>query len=203
MGSKRSIERKRRKRFAIVCERQTEREYFRAFQEVAVSVYPPRDPVGDLKKLLNDAIRLRNQEDYDQVWLVIDMDHTPEKGGAQFEEFGRIIRKAEQQGVRVAYSVDAIELWFYLHYEYTEQRLERTIYYSHLSNRWGIDYSGIGKSRTFATQISRRLQDDPAANEAEAIRRAKKLYEQFHGDPFRDRNPITTVFILVEALRKG
>lgn len=200
MASRHRKARKRKRRFAIFCEGQTEREYFRSFPEVSVTVYPPRDPVGDRKKLLKDALRLIRQEDYDEVWMVFDLDYTPARGSTQIEAFERTIREAEKAGLEVAWSVDAFELWFCLHYVYTEQRLDRTAYYQQLSDRWTINYEREGKRRQFAKDIRQRLLDDPMASEAEAIRRARKLVDRFGSLPLHERNPITTVYQLVEAL---
>ena len=202
MGSKRSGRqrvRRRLKRFIILCEGQTERLYFQSFRNQAVEVFP-RDPSGDRKALLKDALQLAKSEQYDELWLVFDLDYVSAKGIEQFVEFERTIRKAEKAGIQVAWSVDAFELWFCLHYAYTEQRLERSVYYQQLSDHWSVNYSRHGKNKRFASTIRQRLLDDPAASEAKAIEWAKKLMDRFGESPFRERNPVTTVYRLVEAL---
>jgi hypothetical protein len=50
---------KRGKRFLILCEGQTERLYFKSFHDRGVSV-EPRDPIGDRRKLVADAIKLND-----------------------------------------------------------------------------------------------------------------------------------------------
>ncbi|NJC28093.1 RloB family protein [Neolewinella antarctica] len=193
--------RNRGKRFLILCEGQTERLYFQAFRNFGVEILP-RDPSSDPVRLLQDALTAQEYEDYDQIWLVFDLDFVPSQGIGQFEIFSRVIRDATKAGIRVAYSVDAFELWFCLHYAYTEQRHNRAFYYEQLSNHWGINYASVGKKKRFAAGIRQRLIDDPNASEEEALKRAKKLFEKFSGELFRDRNPITTVFQLVREITR-
>ncbi|SEQ97679.1 RloB family protein [Neolewinella agarilytica] len=188
----------RGKRFLIFCEGQTERLYFKSFHDKGVSV-EPRDPNGDRKQLVKDAI---NSDDgsYDQIWVVFDLDYLPAKGNAQLTEFDATISKARAAGIRVAYSVDAFELWFCLHYAYVNTRQERAYYYQQLSKRWSINYEREGKKAKFCLGIRALLENDEAASEEEAIKRAKKLLATHSEEPPHRQNPVTTVFELVEEL---
>lgn len=191
----------RGKRFLILCEGQTERLYFKSFHDKGVSV-EPRDPNGDRKQLVKDAI---NSDDgsYDQIWVVFDLDYLPAKGKVQLAEFDDTILKAQAAGIRVAYSVDAFELWFCLYYTYVNTRQERTYYYEQLSKYWSVNYEREGKKARFCLGIRELLEKDEAASEEEAIKRAKRLLQQHDGMPPHSQNPATTVFELVEELLKA
>jgi len=93
-----------------LCEGQTERLYFKSFHDRGVSV-EPRDEIGDRRKLVADAIKI-DDGSYDQVWVVFDLDYERARGKEQLAEFDATIAKARKAGIRVAYSVDAFELWF-------------------------------------------------------------------------------------------
>ena len=67
-----------------------------------------------------DTLRLIRQEDYDEVWKVFDLDCTPARDSTQNETFERNIREAEKARLGIARLVGAFELWFCLHYIYTE-----------------------------------------------------------------------------------
>ncbi len=189
---------KRGKRFLILCEGQTERLYFKSFHDRGVSV-EPRDPTSDCGKLVADAIKL-DDDSYDQVWVVFDLDYNSARGKEQFVKFDAAIAEAQAAGIRVAYSVDAFELWFLLHYTYVNSRQERTYYYDQLSKRWDINYSKEGKKAKFCLGIRDLLENDENASQAEAIKRAKRLVKSHEAQPPHKQNPVTTVFELVEEL---
>ena len=189
---------KRGKRFLILCEGQTERLYFKSFHTRGVSV-EPRDSIGDRRKLVADAIKL-DDGSYDQIWVVFDLDYEPARGKEQFEEFDATIAKAQAAGIRVAYSVDAFELWFLLHYTYVSSRQERLYYYKQLSKRWDINYVKEGKKAKFCLGIRELLEKDENASQEEAIKRARKLLKLHNEEPPHKQNPVTMVFELVEEL---
>ncbi|MBC6996112.1 RloB domain-containing protein [Lewinella lacunae] len=149
--------------------------------------------------MVQDAI---NSDDgtYDQIWVVFDLDHQAAKGAAQHEVFDNTIAKAQAAGIRVAYSVDAFELWFCLHYSFVNSRQERSYYYEQLSRHWAINYEREGKKAKFCLGIRELLEKDPVASEQEAIKRAKRLFEMHKSEPPHRQNPVTTVFQLVEEL---
>jgi|AntRauTorckE5430_2_1112549.scaffolds.fasta_scaffold07899_2 hypothetical protein len=189
---------KRGKRFLILCEGQTERLYFKSFHDRGVSV-EPRDPIGDRRKLVADAIKL-DDGSYDQVWVVFDLDYDPTRGKEQLADFDATIAKARKVGIRVAYSVDAFELWFVLHYTYVNSRQERSYYYNQLSKHWDMNYEREGKKAKFCLGIRELLEKDDNASQEDAIKRAKKLMELHAGELPHGQNPVTTVFELVEEL---
>lgn len=73
-------------------------------------------------------------------------------------------------------SNDAFELWFYLHYNYTDTAQRRSFYYDQLSKFWSINYVDEGKRYSFCTGIYDKLRKDHRASQQNAIENAKKLF---------------------------
>jgi len=63
------------------------------------------------------------------------------------------IRSALKAGFKCAYSNDAFELWFTLHYNYYDQQQHRSFYYEKLSAFWNINYEKNGKLLSFYKTI--------------------------------------------------
>src|ERR1035438_5965123 len=95
----------------------------------------------------------------------------------QFEDYNNAIKSAIEAGYKCAYSNDAFELWFVLHYQYLDQEQERTFYFRTLSEYWQINYEKHGKQRSFAQSIYNRLLTDANASQQDAINNARKLFE--------------------------
>ena len=207
-GQKRKIGRKRYKTILIVCEGQTEKLYFDSFvirKDLKVEVI---DKKGQTKlKLVNETSNLiktlKKKEKYEEVWCVFDMDK--KEGGKDFSDFDNAISKAKSNQIKVAYSNDCFELWFYLHYHYIDNEEERKFYFEKLGEKWGINYEKEGKKENFSQTIYEKLKD----KQNKAIKNAKKLYDEEKNKDFRKtkkyhkQNPITTVFKLVKFLNKN
>ena len=183
------------KTFLIVCEGQTEEFYFKSFPSTSITVKCYNLGCTNFQ-IVDCTIDLKKEAPYDQVWVVFDMDFTAEKGKKQFEQFDNAIKKAISHGIRVAYSNDCFELWFYLHYQYTDQKNLRSFYYSELSRYWGINYEKEGKVRAFSKKIYNLLQSDEKASIEDALSRSKQLHENLQSDPYHKQNPVTTVYQL-------
>ncbi len=101
--------------FLIVCEGEnTEPDYFKAFRMTAATVKALGQAMITMA-LVNKAISIREADhqkkrEYDQCWVVFDKDDFPA------QDFNQAIQLAEKNGFRVAYSNQAFEYWFLLHY---------------------------------------------------------------------------------------
>ena len=190
------------KTILIVCEGEnTEPLYFSSFRVVTLTV--KSIGLGQSKlKLVESTKIIQEKENYDQVWCVFDLDI---KRGEEncIPDFNNAIDKAKESGFEVAYSNDAFELWFYLHYQYTDNENHRTFYYEKLSQLWNINYDKEGKKWKFSFDNYERLRNDKNANQKEAIKRAKKLFEDHKELQSHKQNPVTTVFKLVELLNEN
>lgn len=192
------------KSYLIVCEgTNTEAEYFRCIPAPNASVIVEGGH-GSKTSLVMKALELRKREEYvgREVWCVYDMDYKGDQVG-QKQDFNESIELARRKKMNVAYSNDAFELWFVLHYQPVEQAFLRFDYYRILNGLWEIDnYEEEGKRRQFCKEIYDRLSNDPRSSLALAIERARGLLEAFRATPFADQNPCTTVFQLIEALQE-
>ena len=186
-----------RKRFLIICEGQTEEMYFKSFPVLADIKTISK---GSTKSKLVETVKhYTEDEEYDEIWCVFDMDYNPKITNQQ-EDFNSAIKKAIILEYKCAYSNDAFELWFVLHYKYLDQKELRTEYFKILSKYWNINYEKDGKSKKFSRIVYNKLVNDPKSEQKEAIRNAKKLHESQMNQSYHDQNPVTTVYLLVDEL---
>lgn len=179
--------REQKPRMLIVCEgEKTEPNYFRAFPLATLDVRI----VGAGANTLSVVERAREVRDsdgaFDQVWVVFDRDSFPR---------GRVneaVASAEREGMRVAWSNEAFELWYLLHFAYCDAALSRTTYSRRLSVSLGRPY----------TKNAPDIYDLLLTRQPDAIRNAERLVAS-HPDlnPARS-NPATTVHRLVAELNR-
>ena len=175
-----------RKTFLIVCEGQTEALYFKAIPVRTADVRTVNLEGQSKIQLVNCMEELSKEEGYDEIWCVFD----------------NAINKAHSLKFKVAYSNDAFELWFYLHYHYTDIAHLRFFYYEKLSALWQINYEKTGKNYCFSTGIFRKLQNDKRASLQDAVERTESLFEMQRTRIYHEQNPVTLVYQLVTSLQK-
>jgi len=189
LGRRRVNVRPLRPRFLIVCEgSKTEPNYFRRFRANTEVVDLEVIGLGDnTLSLVQRTCELMRQDDYAQVWCVFDRDSFPA------ERFNEALNQARQRGIQVAYSNQAFELWYLLHFDYHDAALSRTLYQQMLTQRLGKPYR----------KNARDMYDLLKERQPEAIRNARRLLDSYGPDhnPERD-NPCTTVHQLVEELNR-
>lgn len=185
--------------FLIVCEgAKTEPNYFQEFHAPPLLVV---DAVGtgyNTLSLVEEAIRLKSEKEaeaqqrgklpYDQSWCVFDRD------SFKADDFNDAIHKAEAAGFQVAYTNEAFELWYLLHFDDHRAVLHRSQYHGILT-----DHLGHGYQKNSGTMYAELLN-----RQGEAIRRAESLLAEYgaNHNPQQD-NPCTTVHLLVKALREN
>lgn len=189
----------------IVCEGQTEKYYFESF-DVAMLNVQCIDTKGRTKLQLVEFCEKKVDEYkkegiiFKEIWCVFDMD--VKRGQKEFADFDNAIHSAHAKGYKVAYSNDAFEVWFYLHFNYTDQQLLRTFYYGQLSNFFGYNYEVVGKTEENCKKNYNRLLTHAKSDQIAAIRNSKKLHTNQNHLPFSQQNPVTTVYLLVQKLNK-
>lgn len=124
--------------------------------------------------------------DYKQVWCVFDRDSFPSSS------FDNAIQKAESHGMKVAYSNEAFELWYLLHFVHRVTSMSRREFKDELSKYLGMPYQ-----KNDPTMYGRLLK-----YKKDAIRNAKTLRDGYSDKRYSKHNPSTTVDQLVEALDK-
>ncbi len=184
--------------FLIVCEGQSEELYFKSFPVITLNVEAVK--LGFSKTALVEcAIEMNKGKKFDEVWCVFDMDYKGDDPTC-IQDFNNAIQLAFSKGFHCAYSNDAFELWFVLHYQIIEQQQLRHYYYQQLSAFFNINYIREGKTRNFCNKIYEYLVNDNRSSQASAIKNAEKLYEEQKHLPYHKQNPVTTIYKLVSKL---
>ena len=192
----RAVERKiavrdKRSRILIVCEgAKTEPNYFKAFRVTSCEVHVvgegrnTADLVKSAKQKSDEA--QRNKEPYDQVWCVFDKDCF------SAEQFNAAVNMAKHYGFYAAWSNEAFELWYVLHFEYLSSSIPRVQYCQKLTDCFGRRYQ----------KNACDMYETLLAKQRQAIKYAEKLCGSFRGKTPAASNPCTTVHRLVEELNK-
>lgn len=187
--------------FLIVCEgEKTEPNYFKSFKNRDIDSYvceleihgEGRNTLG----LVKECIKIRDKEiskgkDYDRVWVVFDRD------SFKANHFDNAIKRAEANNIKCAWSNEAFELWYLLHFDNIEHAMNRNEYKKALETR-------IKKKKP---EFIYRKNDpdmydilDKFGDQKLAIKRAIKLETSFSDFKYHDHNPRTTVHLLVNEL---
>lgn len=180
--------------FLIICEGvNTEPDYFNAFRLTSASVKALGKGLNTIK-LVQEAVIVRNEgrrkgHNFDQYWVVFDKDDFSN------HDFNEAIRLAESNGFQVAYSNQAFEYWFLLHFNMYRGYIHRNDYEQMLSQQMKVKYS---KKDNFTTKIYGML----LPYQPEAISRARKILAEFGSTPPSQAVSSTTVFKLVEELNR-
>lgn len=187
----------------IVCEgKNTEPSYFNQFRLSSATIKPVGEGFNTIS-LVNRAIQIANQGNYEQVWCVFDKDDFSNA------DFNNAITVAEANGFGIAYSNQAFEYWILLHFnDHQGGGMHRDEYNDKINislKEFNISYDGK-KSKVITDDIFELLDgiDDKTGKERKrlAIERAEKSYDRFdHNNPAIEEST-TTVFRLVNELLK-
>lgn len=187
--------------FLIVCEgEQTEPNYFKSFpRQVGKVVYDIKFDGGGIStlKVVEKAIELRDRskQKYDRVWAVFDRDSFPSKS------FNSAILKAKRNNIECAWSNQAFELWYLLHFHNRVTPMHRDEYKKAIESAIN-DKIHNNKKRFKYEKNSRKMFSilNTYGNQEQAIKWAERLNENLEGEKFADFNPATQVYKLVEEL---
>lgn len=185
---------KTRRWFLIVCEgEKTEPNYFRRFPvDTNVIKLDIKGEGKNTKSLVEKAIELKNDtesDEKDRFWCVFDRDKNP-KNPNDSQNFNSAITLARNNGIDVAYSNDAFELWYLLHFHFYNTGISRQDYQNMLTKLLGHEYKK--NSETIYEELKDKQQD--------AIKHAKRLLQEYDPPNPETDNPSTTVHLLVEEL---
>lgn len=186
--------------FLIVCEgEKTEPNYFNAFEkELPVGTVELRiEGTGrNTLGLIDFTIEQRNMSNrkYDRVWAVFDIDDFPDN------KFNSAITKASANNIQCAWSNEAFELWYLLHFQFVNTRMSRDKYEKFLEreikNKSGIKKYEYKKNDPGTFSLLKKY-----GNQMKATEWAKRLVRQFSDERFATHNPCTLVYKLIEELR--
>ena len=175
-----------KERFLIVCEgAKTEPSYFRNFR-VPKNVVEIHGIGDNTLGVVEEAIRLKNNEKYDQVWCVFDRDSFPAA------RFNVAFTLANGNDVKIAYSNEAFELWYLLHFNYYDSGMSRKQYGDKLTELLGFKYEKNSDS----------IYDEILDKQSAAIKNAERLLAAYNPQNPEKDNPSTKVHLLVIELNK-
>lgn len=176
----------------IVCEgTKTEPNYFNGFRLPNVdTIGIGGDPVTVVQRAIQISKDARKKENkiYDQVWCVFDRDSFP------IQRFKEAFLHADHNNIHVAYSNEAFELWYILHFEYLNTGITRQTYISKLTTHLGRKYN----------KNDPKIYEDLLllGNQSLASRYAQKLLDAYPGEHPEAIKPSTTVHNLVKVLNQ-
>ncbi len=189
-------------RFLIVCEgSRTEPNYFKALVKNKYSEVREEEIVGEGRStcalvkrtlIVKENLEQVRQLPFDRVWVVFDKD--------DFHDFNEAITLAKNYGFDCAWTNEAFELWYLLHFVYLDAGISRHDYIEKLQ-------SEIRKHKGFESYKYEKNDDQnyhimtSIGDEEFAKRCAKRLRSLFDGDlNFKMHKPCTTVDLLVDEL---
>jgi hypothetical protein len=198
--------RKLRRSFLIVCEGEvTEVRYFEAFpvpKEVHLAVHGEgKNTTSLVAAALIHADRAANDRTpFDEVWVVYDHDDFKAERFNSADAEIRVLDNQRGERWQAAWSHEAFEVWYLLHFQLFESRLNRHL----VNDKFGKllnQHCGRDRYRKNDPNIYGLLLD----YQGDALQNARKLAMKHAVGPFGDTtpanaNPCTLVYLLVEAL---
>ena len=191
--------RETRKRFLIICEgERTEVNYFKAFtvpNKIEVRVKGEgKNSLSLVEKAIKIIDNLKQDDSFDQIWCVFDKDNCSK------EQFNQAERLAKENNVKIAYSNEAFEIWFILHFQYLDIATSRSEYLTILTKqmqKYGLlnEQEKYEKNREDMYEKLKPYQRTAITNAAKLIQDRDEAKKH----PF-DANPSTTVQELVQEL---
>jgi hypothetical protein len=199
--------RSRRRYYLIVCEgEKTEPAYFEGLKRdlppgVLQTVSIEIEGAGDnTLSLVGKAQKVKKQREattglpIDQLWAVFDRDSFPSA------HFNQAIELCEHENIGCAWSNEAFELWYLLHFQYFESAIERNQYkemlQTRIRERTGKDFEYRKNGLNFYQVLKHH------GNQEQAILHAERLCKMYEGrKDFAAHNPCTTVHLLVKELK--
>jgi hypothetical protein len=187
--------------FLIVCEgEKTEPNYFKSFpKKVGNFIYNLEFDGGGMStlKVVEKAIELREKtkQRYDRVWVVFDRD------SFEPQDFNSAILKAKAHNIRCAWSNEAFELWYLLHFHNRVTPMKREEYKKAIEDAVNEKLKNRKKKFMYKkndTEMYRLL--DQIGSQDSAIKWAAELAKNNTGEQFANYNPQTMVYKLVEEL---
>ncbi len=192
MGSKRYGRNNRKtksinNKILIVCGGKTEKIYFEKHRSslAKIKLVPCLYDESPLR-VVNRAIKEKIVDDYIQVWCVFDKD--------EFKDFDEAIVKAKKNDIRCAFSNEAFEVWYLLHYKYFDNHKGRSKCIKELEKELGLKYDKVDKE----------IYDILKGKMDKAIQNAKRAHQEYmyKGGLPSTWCSCTTVYELMDELKK-
>lgn len=192
-------------RFFIACEgEKTEVNYFTSLiNTMSLVIELDKDYIQGFgrstKALLKKAdeekkkLEKKNNFEFDSAWIVFDKDNFKP------DLFNAAINESKNKGFKSAWTNEAFELWYLLHFNYVNTGMSRDQYGEKLTEI----IKGKGEKEFVYKKNDEYTYDllKKYGNEGQAIRYAKKLRDLFDDQKYADHNPCTWVDELVKEIK--
>ena len=183
-----------RDKVLIMCGGETEEIYFNHYKtkhkkdleniNIKVVTHKKSNPLAVVKAALEQ------QADYDEVWAVFDKD--------DFTDFDNAIALALDNEINCAFSNEAIEYWFFLHFENRTGAMTRTALNAELGKKLGFDYDkGAEIIQRTCVKLNSKVF---TAEERAQIGHERHIIDS--GKNPSDWRSCTTVYALTKRLRE-
>ena len=200
--------RSKRRYYLIVCEGEaTEPNYFEGLKKdlpKGVLTAYQIDITGtgrNTQSLVDEALRLKDMYEngssrhIDKLWVVFDRDSFLP------QDFNAAIQRCTNADIGCAWSNEAFELWYLLHFQYYENAMSRRVYKEMIENHLKPVVGNEFRYEKNSEDMYALLKEHGSLDDA--VRNAKRLAERFAGRlDFANHNPCTMVWGLVEELLK-
>lgn len=190
-----------KQRILIVCEGEnTEPSYFNKFRVTSAVIKSVGEGYNTLS-LVKRAIKLSEEQEYDQIWCVFDKDDF------SIESFNQAVILGQSKNFKIAYSNQAFEYWLILHFEdHQGGAMHRNQYKNKLNaylHAFGLKYDGNSKIITDEIfDVLMSLDEKGKARISLAWERAERIYKQCDENNLAKAESSTAVFKLVEEIQK-
>ena len=188
-------------RFLIVCEgTKTEPHYFEALIKNYISTVREVTIEGEGRATvalvdrtleIKQELERKNAMSFDRVWVVFNKD--------DFDDFNDAIKKANKLGFHSAWTNEAFELWYYLHFEYLDTGIGRADYIKKLEEAFkeklGDSHFEYKKGNPDIYSLLQQYGREDLAK-----RFAQQLRGLYTGTDYAAHKPCTMVDKLVEEL---
>ena len=192
-------------RFLIVCEgERTEPNYFQALVKDLYSEVRDEKIVGEGKSTcalvrrtlqIKEELERKRQLPFDRIWVVFDKD--------DFKDFNEAIKLAETHSFNCAWTNEAFELWYFLHFQYLDTGISRHDYIVKLQNeiRKHPEFEDY-KYKKNDVSVYKILNTQGSEDFAKQC--AARLRSLFQGDnDYKEHKPCTMVDLLVDELENS
>jgi len=151
------------------------------------------------QSLVDEALRLQSiyekstTRKIDRLWVVFDRDSFSP------HDFNAAIQRCCNLDVGCAWSNEAFELWYLLHFQYYENSMSRRVYKEMIENHLKPVLGNEFRYEKNSEQMYELLKNHGSLDDA--VRNAKRLAGKFENrQDFANHNPCTMVFQLIEEL---
>ena len=148
------------------------------------------------KGVVEKAIELKKKNNYDRVWAVFDKDEFPAK------DFNEAILMGQNNGIEIAWSNEAFELWYLYHFQNVTTGVSRKHYEEKISAAVNASQKYRSKKKYIYAKKDPNNYDIMITYGSmdSAMQFAEAKHFEYTDARYANQNPCTTVYRLVRQL---